>query len=62
MITSAVEWLVAKLEKGQHIQKNYLSLKYIEDAKKLEELLKGKAIEDMVASLPKTKQDHECTS
>jgi len=57
MVRSAVEWLVAKLDKGQHIQKNYLSLKYIEDAKKLEMLLQGKAVEDFVKSLPKTKPE-----
>jgi hypothetical protein len=57
MITSAVEWLVAKLDKGQHIQKNYLSLKYIEDAKNLEKLLQGKAVEDFVKALPKTKPE-----
>ena len=48
---------MGKLDKGQHIQKNYLSLKYIEDAKKLEMLLQGKAVEDFVKSLPKTKPE-----
>jgi hypothetical protein len=57
MITSAVEWLVEKLDKGRHIDRNYLSLKYIEDAKKLEKLLQGKAVEDFVNALPKTKPE-----